>query len=273
MKSILVTGSSSGIGAAICEHFSQIGWKVFGSVRNQNDGDKLTNICGENFTPLIFDVTDTDAIYEAANLVESHLGKNGLNCLVNNAGINISGPMEYVESDEVRKVFEVNVMGPLNCSQSFLPMLKKSTSATIINISSMAGKIGLPMQGSYCGSKFALEGISESMRRELQIHNIKVVVIGPGAIESSIWDKFEKDEKEEQYKDTEYTSAIKKMDGTLKRARSIAIPAHRVAKKVEKIVNSKNPKPRYVVAGITDKMLNLIPRKILDKAFKRLLTK
>ena len=183
MKSILVTGSSSGIGAAICEHFSQIGWKVFGSVRNQNDGDKLKDICGENFTPLIFDVTDTNAINEAANLVESHLGKNGLNCLVNNAGINISGPMEYVESNEVRKVFEVNVMGPLNCSQSFMPMLKKSTSATIINISSMAGKIGLPMQGSYCGSKFALEGISESMRRELQIHNIKVVVIGPGAIE------------------------------------------------------------------------------------------
>ena len=94
MKSILVTGSSSGIGAAICEHFSQIGWKVFGSVRNQNDGDKLTNICGENFTPLIFDVTDINAIMEAANLIESHLGKNGLDCLVNNAGINISGPME-----------------------------------------------------------------------------------------------------------------------------------------------------------------------------------
>ena len=82
MKSILVTGSSSGIGAAICEHFSQIGWKVFGSVRNQNDGDKLKDICGENFTPLIFDVTDINAINEAANLVESHLGKNGLNCLV-----------------------------------------------------------------------------------------------------------------------------------------------------------------------------------------------
>ena len=93
MKSILVTGSSSGIGAAICEHFSQIGWKVFGSVRNQYDGDKLTDICGENFIPLIFDVTDIYAIKEAANLVESHLGKNGLNCLVNNAGINISGPM------------------------------------------------------------------------------------------------------------------------------------------------------------------------------------
>ena len=77
------------------------------------------------------------------------MGKNGLDCLVNNAGINISGPMEYVESDEVRRVFEVNVMGPLNCSQSFLPMLKKSTSATIINISSMAGKIGLPMPVSY----------------------------------------------------------------------------------------------------------------------------
>ena len=244
MKSILVTGSSSGIGAAICKHFSQIGWKVFGSVRNQNDGDKLIDICGEDFTPLIFDVTDTNAIKEAANIVENLLGINGLDCLVNNAGINISGPMEYVESDEVRTVFEVNVMGPLNCSQIFLPMLKKSSSATIINISSMAGKIGLPMQGSYCGSKFALEGISESMRRELQIHNIKVVVIGPGAIESSIWDKFEKDEKEEQYKDTEYTSAIKKMDGTLKRARSIAIPAHRVAKKVENCLLYTSPSPR-----------------------------
>ena len=94
MKSILVTGSSSGIGAAICEHFSQIGWKVFGSVRNQNDGDKLINICGENFIPLIFDVTDINAIKEASNIVENLLGINGLDCLVNNAGINISGPME-----------------------------------------------------------------------------------------------------------------------------------------------------------------------------------
>ena len=85
MKSILVTGSSSGIGAAICKHFSQIGWKVFGSVRNQNDGDKLIDICGEDFTPLIFDVTDTSAIKEAANLVKNHLGIGGLDCLVNNA--------------------------------------------------------------------------------------------------------------------------------------------------------------------------------------------
>ena len=216
LRSILVTGSSAGLGAAVCEHCSKSGWTVFGSVRNVRAGHTLTDICGENFTSLIFDVTDINAIKEAANLVESHLGTNGLDCLVNNAGINISGPMEYVESDEVRTVFEVNVMGPLNCSQSFLPILKKSSSATIINISSMAGKIGLPMQGSYCGSKFALEGISESMRRELQIHNIKVVVIGPGAIESSIWDKFEKDEKEEQYKDTEYMSAIKKWMALLK---------------------------------------------------------
>jgi len=273
MKSILITGSSSGIGAAICEYFSAKGWKVFGSVRNVKDGDKLSNICGTNFTPLLFDVTDRNAIGIAVAEVESKLDGSGLDCLVNNAGINISGPMEYVVPEEVKTVFEVNVMGPLNCSQAFLPLMKKSVSATIINISSMAGKIGLPMQGSYCGSKFALEGISESMRRELQIHNIKVVVIGPGAIESSIWDKFEKDKKEEQYKNTEYASAITKLDGTLKRARSIAIPAIKVAKKVEMIVNSNNPKPRYVVAGITDKMLNLIPRKILDKIFKRLLAK
>lgn len=273
MKSILVTGSSSGIGAAICEHFSQIGWRVFGSVRNINDGEKLKEICGENFSPLIFDVTDLHAIKNAVHLVESQLGDNGLDCLVNNAGINISGPMEYVDTDEVRTVFEVNVMGPLNCSQLFLPVMKKSSAATIINISSMAGKIGLPMQGSYCGSKFALEGISESMRRELQIHNIKVIVIGPGAIESSIWDKFEKDEKEEIYKDTEYALAINKMDDTLKMARSIAIPAKSVALRVEKILLAKNPKHRYVVAGITDKLLTLIPSRVLDYFFKKRLMK
>ena len=133
----------------------------------------------------------------------------------------------------------------------------------------MAGKIGLPMQGSYCGSKFALEGMSESMRRELQIHNIKVVVIGPGAIESSIWDKFDKDNKIEQYKETEYASAIGKMDATLRQARSIAIPANRVAKKVERIVNSKNPRPRYIVSGIIDKILSLVPTKILDYVFRK----
>ena len=101
MKSILITGSSTGIGAAICEHFSDIGWRVFGSVRNIKDGEKLAEICGENFIPLIFDVTDINAIKEAKKLVESNLVASGLDCLVNNAGINISGPMEYVDSDEL----------------------------------------------------------------------------------------------------------------------------------------------------------------------------
>ena len=182
MKSILVTGSSSGIGAAICEHFSQIGWKVFGSVRNQNDGDKLTDICGENFTPLIFDVTDINAINEAANLVESHLGKNGLNCLVNNAGILTPTLLEDIDEETWDSHFEVNTKGVLLMCQSVLPHMREKKSGRIINIASIAGRQGSPTQGHYASTKSAVITLTRVLAQEVGEAGITVNAICPGII-------------------------------------------------------------------------------------------
>ena len=147
MKSILVTGSSSGIGAAVCQHFAKKELKVFGSVRKIEDGIKLKEICGDNFTPLLFDVTDRENIKDAVTILNKELEGLGLDCLVNNAGINIPGPIEYQDTVQIRKVFEVNIMGVINCIQAFLPSLKKSKDSTIINISSMAAKQVFPCKG------------------------------------------------------------------------------------------------------------------------------
>ena len=266
MKSILVTGSSSGIGAAVCQHFAKRGWKVFGSVRKIEDGIKLKEICGDYFTPLLFDVTDRENIKNAVTILNKELEGLGLDCLVNNAGINIPGPIEYQDTGQIRKVFEVNLMGVINCIQAFLPSLKKSKDSTIINISSMAGKTGLPMQGSYCMTKFGLEGLSESLRRELLIYGIKVVVIGPGAIESAIWEKIHEDDYT-TYSNTIYENAFSKLDFMLNKARDSALPANVIAKKVEDIVSSNNPKIRYTVAAFKHKLMSKMPKKLLDKIF------
>src|SRR6202044_825313 len=170
MQSVVITGASTGIGFAAAKLLLARGFRVFGSVRKQADGDRLKNEFGANFIPLVFDVTDEAAVFAAAREVRSALNGETLAGLVNNAGIAVAGPLLEISADQFRRQMEVNVIGPVIATQAFGPLLGsdpslKGRKGRIVMISSVAGKSGNPLASPYAASKHAIEGLSESLRR------------------------------------------------------------------------------------------------------------
>jgi NAD(P)-dependent dehydrogenase (short-subunit alcohol dehydrogenase family) len=196
MKSVVVTGVSTGIGWGITKVLIQKGFRVFGSVRKTADAERLSREFGGNFVPLIFDVTDEPAVQTAAQQVREQLKGETLFGLVNNAGIAVPGPLIYLSTDEFRNQLEVNLVSVLIVTKAFVPLLGTDRSlhgkpGRIINVSSAGGKNGGPFLGAYSASKHGLEGFSESLRRELILYGIDVIIIGPGSVATPIWDKAE----------------------------------------------------------------------------------
>jgi NAD(P)-dependent dehydrogenase (short-subunit alcohol dehydrogenase family) len=194
MKSVVITGASTGIGETTAKYLAGQGFKVYGSVRKPEDGARLKQAIGENFEPLLFDVTDEAAVKAAAAKVRADLNGQTLAGLVNNAGIAVPGPFLETPLDKWRKQFETNVIGLVSATQAFAPLLGTDLSlqgepGRIVMISSVAGKRGNPFAGPYSASKHAVEGLSESLRREMMLFGIDVIVIGPGPIKTPIWDK------------------------------------------------------------------------------------
>jgi len=264
VKAILVTGASSGIGYGVVKEFAACGYQVFGSVRKEDDARRLTNEIGSSFTPLLFDVTDSKALQNAARQVTSLVKHSGLAGIVNNAGIATSGPLAYQPIDEIRWQFEVNVIAPIAVIQAFLPLLKARQSPTsrpgrIINISSVGGKIAAPFIGAYVGSKHALEGISHSLRRELQLHNTDVIVVAPGAVNTPIWDK-ESAQDLSQYAATEYAKPLQAFQRYITGLGKAGYSPEHVGRFVRKVFELQKPKARYAVVS------NLIPNWVLPLA-------
>ena len=194
MKSVVITGASTGIGETAAKYLVAQGFKVYGSVRKPEDGARLKQEIGGNFEPLIFDVTDEAAIKLAAEKVRADLNGRTLDGLVNNAGIAVPGPFLETSLDKWRKQFETNVVGLVAATQAFAPLLGadlslKGEPGRIVMISSVAGKRGNPFAGPYSASKHAVEGLSEALRREMMLFGIDVIVIGPGPIRTPIWGK------------------------------------------------------------------------------------
>ncbi len=194
MKAVVITGASTGIGETTAKYLASHGFKVYGSVRKPEDGARLRQEIGGNFEPLIFDVTDEQAVHEAAKKVRADLNGQTLAGLVNNAGIAVPGPFLQTPLDKWRKQFEANVIGVVATTQAFAPLLGadlsiKGEPGRIVMISSVAGKRGNPFAGPYSASKHAVEGLSESLRREMLLFGIDVIVIGPGPIKTPIWGK------------------------------------------------------------------------------------
>lgn len=193
-KTIVITGVSTGIGYGCAKVFLRKGYQVYGSVRTQQDADRLQEELGSQYAPLIFDVTDPVAITQATETVAHALEGKGLAGLINNAGIAIGGPMLHQPMEEIKQVFEVNVFGVIRVTQAFAPLLgaKKNPGhapGKIIMIGSTSGKVAVPFVGAYAGSKHALEGVSTALRRELQLYGIDVVVVGLGAVKTPAWGK------------------------------------------------------------------------------------
>jgi NAD(P)-dependent dehydrogenase (short-subunit alcohol dehydrogenase family) len=275
-RTAVVTGVSTGIGRAIVNSMIDEGWRVFGSVRKQSDADSAQQALGKKFSPLIFDVTETNAVMRAAELVDKALDGRTLNGLVNNAGIAVAGPVAKIPLDEIKHQFDVNVYGPIRVIQAFLPLLGADHSRTgepgkIINMSSVAGKIASPFMSPYAMSKHALEALSDSLRRELMIHGIDVAIVGPGAIKTPIWDKADKINVE-QYRDTEYADLLSGMKDMMQEFGNEGLPPEDVGKLVAGMLSGRKNAARYAIQK--DRFLKftlprLLPTRMIDKAIAK----
>ena len=275
-KSAVVTGASTGIGRAITKTLVDNGWRVFGSVRKNEDAANLKSEFGDACTPLLFDVTNPDAVANAAREVRNALDGRTLDGLVNNAGVALGGPLLYIDPQIVRRQLEINVFGPLFVTQAFGPLLGADRSldgapGRIVNMSSVAGKIASPILGPYAMSKHALEAFSDSLRRELLTHGIDVVIVGPGAVRTPIWAKADEIDAE-NYKNTEYYDLLIRMRDQFQEVGDAGLPPEDIGALVHDILTIKKPKARYAI--LRNKFLmwtlpRLLPKRRLDRVIAK----
>ncbi len=272
MKNIVITGVSTGIGYAIAKTLCKHNFHVFGSVRKAEDAHRLTSEFGAKFTPLIFDVTDEKAVYDGAKIVREKLNGQTLDGLINNAGIAVPGPLLHQPIKDFRKQLEVNVTGQLIAIQAFTPLLGADRSlqgkpGRILNMSSVGGKNGAPFVGTYAASKHALEGLSESLRRELMLYGIDVIIIGPGAISTPIWDKANEMDISE-FEKTDYGKVLDGFRRYMTNAGKHGLPAEKLGELVLHIMTTAKPKVRYAI--VPQRLKNwtipqLLPKRMVDK--------
>ncbi|HEY5236842.1 MAG TPA: SDR family oxidoreductase [Rhizomicrobium sp.] len=272
MKYVVVTGASTGIGWGCVKVLTGHGFHVFGSVRKQADADRLSKEFGGSFTPLLFDVTDAEAVKRGAEIVERALGGAMLAGLVNNAGIAVAGPLLYLPIDELRQQMEVNLIGQMIVTQAFAPLLgadrsRKGQPGRIVMMSSIGGKNAFPFMGPYSASKFALEGLSESLRRELMLFGIDVILIRPGAVATPIWDKADQVDIS-QFANTPYFDALGKIKKVMLDQGHKGYPPERIGRAVYKALTKSRPKTAYVenpnkAQGLA---VSLLPKRVADAA-------
>src|SRR3979411_484275 len=271
MQSVVITGASTGIGWATAKLLLDRGFRVFGSVRKQADADRLKSEFGANFTPLLFDVTDEAAVLAAAREVRAALGGEALFGLVNNAGIAVAGPVLELAADEFRRQMDVNVVGPIIATQAFGPLLGSDPSlkgprGRIVMISSVAGKNGNPLMSAYSASKHAIEGLSESLRREMMLFGIDVIVIAPGAVKTPIWSKAEEVDIS-AYKNSPFFPALERIRKFMLHLDETGLPAEKIAERIAYALTSASPKVRYQIQPEPMRHLvtAVLPKRMVDK--------
>jgi len=273
---VLITGASSGIGRAIALHLDRIGWKVFAGVRKTADAEALSKEASDRLTAPILDVTDPAAIERVVREIEVDVGE--LDALVNNAGISVTGALEFIPLEELRRQFEVNFFGVVAMTQAALPLIRKS-GGRIVHIGSIGGREATPIVGPYSASKFAIEAIAEAQRRELAPWGIEVVVIEPGAIATEIWAKGQAaaDRTIEAASPRElelYGAAFDVMRAAATDSERRAVGPEAVADAVEDALTRARPKARYLVgsdAKLLAFMTRFLPDRIRDALVLRLI--
>lgn len=275
MQSAVITGASTGIGWATAKLLLDRGFRVFGSVRKQADADRLKTEFGANFTPLLFDVTNEAAVLAAAREVRTALNGGTLTGLVNNAGIAVAGPVLELAADEFRHQMDVNVIGPIIATQAFGPLLGtdpslKGPKGRIVMISSVAGKNGNPLTAAYSASKHAIEGLSESLRREMMLFGIDVIIVAPGAVKTPIWSKAEEVDIS-AYKNSPFFPALQRIRKFMLQLGEAGLPAETIAEAIAGALTSAHPKVRYQLTP--DPMRHLItgvlPKRTVDRIIAR----
>ncbi|MCC5608939.1 SDR family oxidoreductase [Nostoc sp. CHAB 5834] len=271
---VVITGASTGVGRATALLLDKQGYQVFAGVRTGKDADLLRLNSSGNLTPITLDITKLEQIKAATEIVSSAVGEKGLLGLVNNAGILVDGPLEYLDLDELRWQFEVNVIGQVAVTQSFLPMIRQAK-GRIINIGSVSGKISSPFFSALCASKFALEALTDSLRMELHPWGIEVILIEPGSIASAASDKVE---ASLQKKLANMSPTARVMYGDiykfsleqLIKSNRMGMLPQEVADVIQKALEMRKPKTRYflskekVILNLFLMLAKILPDRVCD---------
>jgi NAD(P)-dependent dehydrogenase (short-subunit alcohol dehydrogenase family) len=270
-KSVVITGASTGIGAACALHLDKLGLRVFAGVRRQADAETLRSKASSRLVPIALDVADALSISTAASAVAGAVGEAGLDGLVNNAGVVVTGPVEFLPLPELRRQLEINVVGQVAVTQAFLPLIRAAR-GRIVNMGSISGRLATPFSSAYGASKFALEALTDALRLELAPWGISVSIIEPGAVATPIWDKGMKNGAAMLAAAPPealvlYGEALEAFKKTSEQAAKNAADPMDVARAVEHALTAVKPRTRYVVgrrAKIGAAMALLVPDRMRD---------
>ena len=270
--SVVVTGASTGIGAACALDCAGRGMTVFAGVRDPRAGEALAAKGGPSIIPIMLDVTDEPSIARSVEVVQRAVGAAGLGGLVNNAGIVIGSPLEVIPLSQLRKQLEVNVIGQIAVTQAFLPLLRRAR-GRIVNMGSIAGRGTIPLLGPYSASKYALEALTDALRMELRPWGIQVSIIEPGAIATPIWDKSTKEAENLEASASEeakalYGEAVIRIREAIAQAAQRAIPPDAVVQAVHHALTAARPRTRYLVgtdAKLRAWMVKWLPDRVQDR--------
>ncbi len=273
-RALVITGASTGIGRAAVAKAVREGAHVFASVRKETDAEGLRQEFGQAVTPILFDVADEPAVRAGTARVAEALGDRRLFGLVNNAGIAVPGPLLHLDTEELRRQFEINLFGVHNVTRAFADLLgadanRMGKPGRIVMVSSVGGQNGAPFVGPYASSKFALEGYSQSLRRELMLYGIDVIVVGPGAIATPIWDKAEQNDLK-RFSNTPYAPMLEGVAKFMLEQGRKGLPASEVADLIWRCLTIDNPKVRYSILRrpFMDRILpKLINPRTVDKIY------
>ncbi len=250
-RAILITGASTGIGLSCALRLDSLGCRVFATVRSAADADSLRARASERLTPLLMDVTEGRSIEQTREIIAAAVGDHGLSGLVNNAGVAVAGPLEFVPLDALRRQIEINVVGQVAVMQAMMPLLRQGR-GRIVYVGSIGGRSAIPFYGPYCASKFALEAIADAQRVELRPWGMHVAIIEPGSIATPIWQK-SLGKAEDSLRGYPlqahelYGPAMAAMVDVSLELGARGVPAERVADAVVHALTARRPRSRYVI--------------------------
>ena len=274
MRSVLVTGASTGIGRATVLRLDGAGWQVFAGVRKEEDAASLRAEASGRLAPVTLDVTDAGQIAAAAELIERE-ADGGLDGLVNNAGVAVPGPLETVPLEDLRHQLEVNLVAYVAVTQAMLPQIRRAE-GRVVFLSSIGGRIAFPFGGPYHASKFATEAIGDVFRQELRPWGLKVSLIEPGSIDTPIWGRGQRKAEDIEAKAPRtnllYGAAIEKFRKVIADTAERGIPPEKVATAISHALESPRPKSRYLVgldAKVQARLKPLIPTALFDRIVAR----
>ncbi len=275
MRSVLITGASTGIGRATALRLDAAGWQVFAGVRKQEDAAALSDAGSDRLVPLILDVTDASQIAAAAEQIAA-AAKGRLDGLVNNAGIAVPGPLETLPLDDFRRQVDVNLTAQVAVTQAMLPLVRPAR-GRVVFIASIGGRIAFPLNGAYHAAKFGIEAVGDVFRQELRPWGISVSIVEPGSIDTPIWERGAQNASEIEARahpeqEALYGKAIASFRKVVQDLADRGIPPEKVAEAISHALESSRPRTRYLVgldAKVQARLKVLIPDRVFDRIVAR----